>query len=164
MSIGRAQKFGFIPVFLNYLKFWNRPEYPKAVRAMHGLLGLLDIIPICQDVNVSFVRAKAAFGIGAPDVRFHGFWEQKVVRPEREDVKASFYTRERSALVVLTNLGEEPFNGPVHLDLRSMGLDPRTVTVRNAEAKDATFPMQGGAMRLEIPRHDYRLLWLVATR
>jgi len=159
LSIGRAQKFGFIPIFLNYIKFYDKPEFPQAVRAMHGLLGLLDIIPVCQDVNVSFIKAKAAFGIGEPDVEFRGFWEQKEVSAARENVKASYYKRRKSALVIVTNLSKEPFEGGVRIDFPALGLDQAKTTIKDPEAAEPPLrPEDLG--KLKIRGHDYRFIWL----
>ena len=38
LAIGSAQKLGFVPIFLNYIKFYSDPRYMQALRAQYGLL------------------------------------------------------------------------------------------------------------------------------
>ena len=160
LSIGRAQKYGFIPIFLNYIKFYNAPEYPRALRSMHALLTLLDIIPITYTPG-KLPQIKDDFGIGADDVAFHGYWRQKAVLAERADVKASYYRRPRSALIVVANLGGQPYEGKLRIDLRSLGFRGAAVHLRDPEAPGTPPPaLEGGAIRIRIARHDYRLIRL----
>ncbi len=37
LAIGTAQKFGAIPLFLNYIRFYDKPEYIPAMRAQYDL-------------------------------------------------------------------------------------------------------------------------------
>jgi hypothetical protein len=159
LSLGRTQKFGFTPIFLNYLRFWDKPEYAPAVRTMYALLGLLDLIPI--DQQFWFAQVKQDFDMGAADVRFQGYWEQTAVRTDRADVKASLYTRQHSALILVANLSKEPFAGKVEVDLERLGLASTKVLIRNPEEKDAPpLPLQDGAVTLQVPPHDFRMLWV----
>lgn len=157
LSLNRAQKFGFTPVFLDYIKYYNAPEYPQAVRTMYAVLALLDIIPI--NTQPWFAQVKQDFGIGATDVQFRGYWEQAAVQSERADVKASYYTRNGSALLIVSNLGKEPYDGKLTVDFKALGLDAAHVVLRDAEKQD-TFPytVQDGAITLMLPRHDLRMI------
>jgi hypothetical protein len=127
---------------------------------MYALLGLLDLIPI--DQQFWFAQVKQDFDIGAADVRFQGYWEQTAVRTDRADVKASLYTRPHSALILVTNLGQEPFEGKVGVDLERLGLSPAQVQIKNPEEKDTPpLLLQDGAVTLQVPPHDLRMLWVV---
>jgi hypothetical protein len=141
---------------LNYIKFFNLPEYPQAMRAMHGLLTLLDIIPISYSPG-NLAQIKQDFGIAADNVQFHGYWDQTAVQASREDVKVSYYRRNTSALIVVMNLGQEPFFGQIMLDWKTLGLDAESATIRDAESKAIHLVQRGGVM-LRVPRHDFRLL------
>jgi Family of unknown function (DUF6067)/Concanavalin A-like lectin/glucanases superfamily len=163
LGINRAQKFGFIPVFLNYIQFYDdKAATNRAFRTMHALLGLLDIIPIEQIWNGSFLKAKAAFGIGEPGVEFHGFWEQKAVSVAQADVKASYHTRKGAALIIVTNLGKQDFTGKVSIDYAALGLDPAKTIAKNPEAENATLTAADLA-QMHIPGHDYRFILLEET-
>lgn len=159
LSISRAQKFGFIPLFLNYIKFYNKPEYLPALRAQHGLLGLLDILPIEQAGDPTFAQSRATFDIGNPDVTFHGFWEQTALSTGQNEVKASYYTHPGKALIIITNLSPQPFTGWVSINIKTLGLDPGKAVIRNAEKPEsAPLPITDGKVTITIPRHDYVML------
>lgn len=166
-----AQKFGFIPVFLNYIKFYDKPEYLPAMRAQYGLLGLLDIIPICPDLGW-FFKAKADFGMSAPETTFYRYFEQREIRTGREDVKASYYRRGNRVLLLVTNLGKENYTGSISLDLKALGIEPRKAQATRLDAESAQrfdtrvrrtpMPMAADAtsVPVSIPRHDFLMLQL----
>ncbi len=153
LSISRAQKFGFAPVFLDYVKFYNKPaDYLPAMRAQHALLGLLDIVPVNQTADPTFAQARAAFGIGEPDVHFHGFWEQTAIASGDAEVKASYYTRPGKALVIITNLGAVPFSGQIAINGNALGINQPGLTIRNAGQPDsAPLPITAGKLSLKHP-------------
>lgn len=160
LSISRAQKWGQIPLFLDYIKFFsNVPEYQKFQRQYHGLTGLLDIIPIEYRTNATtnaapLLAAKEAFGIGAADVTWQGYWSQAAVVASRSDIPVSYWKRMASALALVMNLGEA-FTGPVTVDLPALGLAGGTV--KDGET-NTPYTVTGGQITMTIPRHDYRLL------
>lgn len=160
LSISRAQKYGTIPVFLNYIKFFSLPtEYAAAMRQYHGLTGLLDIIPIDSRINTTtnaapLLAAKEALGIGAADVTWQPYWTQTAVLPSRADIKASYWQRTASTLALVMNLGEA-FTGAVTVNLAGLGLTGGTV--KDGET-NAPYTVTGGQITMTIPRHDYRLL------
>lgn len=161
LSISRAQKFGLMPLFLNYIRFSGAPEYTKAIRAQHGLLWLLDIIPISASDLPEVPRIRDRFGIAEPDVTFHGYWEQTAATAERDDVKLSYWGRDHSALLIVTNLGKERYSGRIIFDLKKLGLDAAAVTVFDPEVGQVgTLPIEAGRASLTVPAHDFRLLQL----
>lgn len=161
LSIGRAQKFGFVPVFLNRVKFYNQPEYPQAMRTQHGLLTLLDIIPMSYHPG-QLAQAKQAFGIGASDVRFHGYWDQTAVDTGHPEVKASYYSRSNSLLIVVVNLGNDSYEGTLRLNSQLLGGNPSKWTLRDAESGQH-LSLSNGTCRTSILRHDFRLIQLDDT-
>jgi hypothetical protein len=171
LALGPAQKFGFIPVFLNYIKFYDKPEYLPAMRAQYALLGLLDIIPVSPELGW-FFKAKQDFGMSAPETVFRPFHAQAEVRAEREDVPISYYRRGDRLLLVVSNLGREPYTGRVSLRLEALGLAADGIVAADllpvSETRAATAyreePLRctpaGGTATLElvVPPHDFRLL------
>jgi len=171
LSLGPAQKFGFIPIFLNYIKFYDKPEYLAAMHAQYALLGLLDLIPISPELGW-FFKAKQDFGMSLPATVFHGFFEQQEFRADRDDVKISYYRRENRALCIATNLGKTPFTGTVTVDLAALGLAAgkaeaaTLLPVKEGRmsmeytAEPLAFEPAGNTLRLTIPPHDFRLVEL----
>ena len=156
-GLSRSQKFGLTHVFLNYIKFYSLPaEYTKALRAMYGVLTIHDILPI--DPEPWFAMIKKDFGITASDVNFKGFWEQAAVHPDNLNVKVSYYTRAKAALIFLTNMGED-YVGTVRVDISRLGLDPARTVASDAESKQS-IDTSGGKISMSIPRHDFKVLRL----
>jgi hypothetical protein len=174
MSLGPAQKFGFIPVFLNYVKFYSRPEYLPAMRAQYALLGLLDIIPISPELGW-FFKAKQDFGMSAPETAFHRFFDQQEIKPSRDDVKVSYYRRGDATLFLITNLGKQPYDGAVTLSLAALGLaagkfEASEVVPVNETRMSTAYKMQsltlepdGVSLRVTVPSHNFRMIRLQPT-
>ena len=172
-SIGAAQKFGFIPIFLDYIKFYNDPKYNAAVRAQVGLLALLDIIPI-NSTQGWFFKAKADFGLPSPETTFHCCFEQREITAARADVQVSYYRRAGRVLGIVTNLGKEPYEGPITIDWKALGLTAERTSVVRIDGKE---PGQNrtelliepitsgkdGMIRLAVPVHDFRVFRLEPT-
>jgi hypothetical protein len=74
-------------------------------------------------------------------------------------VKASYYKRKKSALIIVTNLGKEPFEGEVRVAFPALGLDPAKTTLKDAEAPEPLLRAEDLA-KLKIRGHDYRFVWL----
>lgn len=168
LALGPARKFGFTPVFLDYLKFWDKPEYPGAVRAQYALLALLDIIPI-NPSQAWFFKAKQDFGMREPETAFVRYFDQRRIVADRADVQISYYRRGDHLLLVVANLGREAYAGPLHLDLPALHLaaGPLSATLLDAadDRRHSTavraepLPLTGDTIpRLDIPGHDFRVV------
>jgi hypothetical protein len=169
MSLGPAQKFGFIPIFLNYLRFYNDPQYLPALHAQYALLALLDIIPISPELGW-FFKAKQDFGLIAPETSFRRFFDQREFRPARDDVKVSYYRRGPAMLLVVSNLGGEPFGGTIDVNWAALGLAPAKFTAaeivpvnegrHSTEYREEARTLEPGntGLCVSIPRHDFRLI------
>jgi len=166
LVLGPAQKFGFVPIFLNYIKYYRDPQYVPAMRAQCGLLALLDIIPV--DTTVSwFFKAKQDFGVAARDAAFHRFFDQNEIVSDRRDVCVSYYRRGDNLLLIVTNLGKEAYAGALKLDRRALGLisgelaatliDGQKPGDNNTALKTALVPFEadGATLRVRIPSHDF---------
>ena len=127
---------------------------------MYGVLAIHDVLPI--DPAPWFATIKKDFGITAADVNFRGFWEQTTVQPDNSSVKVSYYTRTNSALIFLTNMGED-YNGNVTVDISGLGLDPAKTTITDAESKQ-DISIAAGKISMSIPRHDFKVLQLAVRR
>jgi Glycoside hydrolase 123, N-terminal domain/Concanavalin A-like lectin/glucanases superfamily len=161
-SIGRTEKFGMTPAFLDEIRFSESTypmQYVAAFRAMTGLLQLMDIVPIGKYNAAwhSFMQPRFDFGMAAPDVIFHPYWTQTAITTDNASVKSSYWSRATSTLAVVTNLSEA-YSGTVTVDLASLGLTGAIAI--DAESKQP-LAMTNGAIALSIPRHDYRLIQFV---
>ncbi len=175
LGIGTLQKFGMVPIFLNYLKFWNRKEYVQASRTQYALLGLLDIIPMNVHLGWWFLE-RQKFGITDPDVKFHRYFEQKTFTAKAPEVKISYYSAKGRALLNIANCsGEKEYDGPISVDWKELGLDPKSCSVTNivghpsfyddgketagSPTEYSELPLDGnGGFAVKIPRHDF---WMV---
>lgn len=172
-SIGAAQKFGFIPIFLDYIKFYNHPKYDAAVRGHVGLLALMDIIPINSSQGW-FFKATADFGLTSPETAFHSCFEQREILAARADVQVSYYRRAGRVLAIVTNLGKEPYEGPITIDWKTLGLTAERSSVVRIDGKEPgqnrtellnepMTPEKDGTLRLAVPAHDFRMVRLEPT-
>jgi len=154
---------------LNYIRYYDRPEYRPALRAQYGLLGLLDMIPIATELGWYF-KAKEDFGVAAADATFHPFHQQHEIASGRDDVQISYYRRPGKVLAIVTNLGKTPYDGVLKLDAAGMGLreqpvratllDEQAPKSQNTEVRREPLPPSQAGPRLAIPPHDFQLIWL----
>jgi hypothetical protein len=173
LSTCEAQKYGAIPLFLNFVKFFNKPEYLPAMRAQFAVLGLLDMIPINPELGWIF-KAKQDFGMSVPETTFHRWFEQKEAKTSRSDVVASYYRRDNRILCIVSNLGNDRYDGGIKLDLAALGLkagqmhassiDSSKAERLNTEIQreDLPFATDGASLKLAIPRHDFRMILIDA--
>lgn len=166
-SLGPAQKFGSMPLFLDYIKFYNDPKYLTAERAEYGLLGLFDITSVNPALGWVF-KAKQDFGVAAKEVTFHRYFKQKEITTSRDDVKVSYYQKGNHVLFIITNLGKDPFDGTVTVDLKALGIslpkatvtwvDSANAEITNTEVKRTLLTLENATLKLQIPQHDFRLI------
>ena len=185
LSTSQSQKFGIIPVFLNYLPHWST-DYDKKLRSQYALLGLLDIIPYATE-HGWFFKAKHDFGWDAPATRFHPYYRQREVRTDRDDVAVSYYRRGDRVLALVTNLGAEAYEGAVRFELAALGMREGSAM---ATRIDAAQPMvyntthkrwdhtqntamrrdplewasDGASLTVTIPSHDFSLIEVQAKQ
>jgi hypothetical protein len=59
----------------------------------------------CATPEFSFpiYQARMDFGIGAPDVEFHGYWEKDAPKTSEPEVAVSYYTRTQDVMLILGN-------------------------------------------------------------
>jgi hypothetical protein len=169
LALGPAQKFGFVPIFLNYIKYYSDPHYLSAIRGQYGLLGLFDIIPF-ESVGGWFFKAKLDFGVTSPKTTFHRFFEQRAISTDRADVPVSYYARGNELLLIATNLGKEVYSGPVMLDRKALGLPQGKLTASAIDGQKPgdystavqmtplRFDADGSTLRVRIPSHDFAMI------
>ncbi|MCC7519948.1 MAG: hypothetical protein IT578_12285 [Verrucomicrobiae bacterium] len=159
-----GRQFGFVPFFLSEIKLGK--DLTAAIRAgtrsEFALLLLHELIiwpayALDPETVKQVDRAKGEFDLGAADVVFHPYWEKnKIARTDSKDVVVTLWKRPGKALAVVANLGEARETS-VSLDFKALGLAPKTI--KDFESQQA-LSWQGDALKLTIPRHDYRLLWI----
>jgi len=103
----------------------------------------------------------------------HPYFEQKAIATGRNDVKISYYKRDRSVLAIITNLGKTPYEKTVRLDLKALGLDAAKVKIELLDEDPKTRPegaqwagklmrkellLENGTLKLTIPPHDFRMI------
>jgi len=126
------------------------------------LLLLHDIIGRVEDMDNRVLPAKLSFGQGADDVEFLGYWVlQPDVDPEEKGLKMSAWVRRKrgTALLAVANLGSEAWSGELPLPFKTLGLPPNAVAA-DGEENHPRLPLENGQLRLDVPRHNYRLVLL----
>jgi hypothetical protein len=166
-----TQKFGSAPLFLDYIKFYNKPEYRQAVRAQYAVLGQVDITPI-NTALAWYMKVRLDFGVAEPDATFHGFFAQKEITSGNKEVPVSYYRSGGKVLVQVSNFGNDAFSGTLNVDLAALGLKPGQVRATQFEdggsksqdtlLLETDIPVQAGGATIpvDVPRHDFRLIQL----
>ncbi|MCC7350886.1 MAG: hypothetical protein IT446_09975 [Phycisphaerales bacterium] len=160
-----GRQFGFVPFFLSEIKLPK--DQTKAIhagtRSEFALLWLNEIASwpaygIDQATVDNAIRAKGQFDIAAADVKFHPYWEKdKVVKTDSSDTVVSLWSRPGKALAVVANLGEAR-DCAVSIDFSRLGLNPKVI--RDFESGESLSPGPDGSLKVPLPRHDYRLIWI----
>ena len=69
-----------------------------------------------------------AFGI--QDARMIGYWDRACpVKTDRDDVLATVYAKQGTALVALASWAKEPVNATLDIDWAALGLDPKQAVI-----------------------------------
>jgi hypothetical protein len=161
LGVSRAVKYGWIPVFLDEISghLSKDRKYGAYYRSMIAMLELADISPIgtYNGPWINYMRPRLTFGIAAPDVTFHGYWDQIEIQSDNADVKASYYRRTTTALAIISNLGEAPYTGNITIDASALGLS--NLAARDGET-DKIIDVTNNTIRVSIPRHDYLMIQL----
>ena len=111
-------------------------------------------------------KARDVFRPWDPEVSFAGYWENdELVKSGSPDLPVSLYLRPDSLLLILGNTGKEAAEALITLDWNALKLDPRQLTVTDAETGDAipASKLEKG-FTLKVDRHDLRLALIAAPR
>jgi hypothetical protein len=115
------------------------------------------------DQRQSWWQTKFTFGIGEPDVVFHGYQSQKVFSASDPNLKVTYYQRPRSILAYVANFGPEEYKGNVTVQTSAFSAAPASVVAKDAET-GSPVPLTGGALNIEVPSHDCRVIQLDTQR
>ena len=128
---------------------------------------------------------RTAFGIDDPSVRFVPFWDGEALGlvSKTKGVKTSAWVKDGKgeALVIVTNWNgdDKPAAAKIELDLKKLGLPsdaiatdaewqpPRMARPKKGETpppppQPPTFEFKKGVLKLDVPRHDYRMVKIAA--
>ena len=133
-SIGRAQKFGFIPVWMT-MAGRGGAQWSLAGRQTFGWCWIHDSVPEVHTHRRGWplVYYRQQWGIARDDVRFHGYWKQTAARPADDTFLASYWTHPRdnadgnTALLLVMNMhyrNEGKTRVKVTLDPDALGVGP----------------------------------------
>jgi hypothetical protein len=124
-TIGRGQKFGYIPVWMDQA---GRGGFMQGSRQVWGWTWLHDTVP--EYHTCSFTQPtlgmRVAWGIAQDDVRFLPFWKNPAVTTSDDQFVASTWTRLRqgsggqarpTAMLLVMNLHKDPAKRQVTLTL-----------------------------------------------
>jgi len=94
------------------------------------------------------------------EATFHPWWTDPLGLDGKPDIVASAYTRDGTALFVISNRGSSPASVVLKPDLERLGLAPGR-PVDDAE-QPASHPMklQESGIPIEVAPHDFRLVWV----
>ena len=158
LGISAARKFGFVPVMWRGLQCCERqPYFELKQRKAECLYQMHDILQADQRQN--WWQTKFAFGIGEPDVVFHGYQSQKAFSASDPNLKVTYYQRPHSVLAYLGNFGPSEYEGTVNIQTSAFGSAPAAITAKDAET-GSPVPLTEGALTIEVPSHDCRVVQL----
>jgi hypothetical protein len=125
-SIGRAQKFGFIPVWMNQAGRGGGPRSGFHARQLFGWAWLHDVVPEYHTSTRghALVAVRQRWGIDKDDVSFIPYWNNTAVKTDDPQFLASAWTRRGGKLLVeVMNLHKDD-KTTVHLtlDAKALGL------------------------------------------
>ncbi len=154
-SIGRSQKFGFIPVWMDQA---GRGGYHQGSRQLWGWVWLHDAVPEyhTNQFTMPTLGMRVAWGIAEDDVEFLPYWNNPAVATGDEQLLASVWTRPGKAMIMVLNLNKGAGNQPVklHIDGAKLGL-PKDFKVYDLESKpevvDARAAVQAWAAAAATP-------------
>ncbi len=122
-SIGRGQKFGYIPVWMDQA---GRGGFMQGSRQVWGWVWLHDTVPEYHTCSFTLptLGMRVAWGIDQDDVAFIPFWNNPVATTGDAQFLASVWTRPGKAMVLVMNLNKDPAKRKVtlKLDAAKLGL------------------------------------------
>lgn len=165
VRVGRdGHRWGIVVTFLPPTGPWDGRDAPEVYRRAHrtasALLLLHDIhrLPPPWDkiADQKPREALLSWGITAPNVTFHPYWrERDSIRCKPQTVKASYWRRGESMLIIVTNTDRT--QTVAILDLSALRI--QSATFVDAETNEK-FVAQNGALKLPIIGRNFRLLIL----
>ena len=126
-SIGRSQKFGLAPIWMNQVgRGGGTAKGPlhRMARQVCGWCWMFDTNVELHTVSRGRAQQwlRVHWGIGADDVKYHPYWRQALVRTADKDVIVSVWTRPGSALLQVFNLARTGRKARLTLAPAALGL------------------------------------------
>ena len=143
-SIGRSQKFGFVPVWMT-MAGRGGAQWSLAGRQTFGWCWIHDSVPEVHTHHRGrpLVQYREQWGIMRDDVMFEGYWNQTAARPNDDKFLVSYWTRpqdgeahDNTALLLAMNMhyrGEGVSKVKIKIDPKELGV-PKDFTVYNMES------------------------------
>lgn len=115
-AIGRGQKFGYIPVWMDQA---GRAGFMQGSRQVWGWAWIHDTVPEYHTCSFTMptLGLRMAWGIDQDDVSFVPFWDNPAVATGDAQFVASAWTRPGKAMLLVLNLNKDPAKRKVILKL-----------------------------------------------
>ncbi len=187
-----AKQFGQVPMIGMSSPQWKAPLFAADTRCMMMLCLLNDhdvgsFGHRDPRIVAKLRHARNIFKPWEKDVRFVGYWESsEFVKASPADIKVSLFRRPGAALLVLGNVGDATVRATIEPNWKALGLDASRVEALNTETAEKLplpprgrgegegapskrgptltppSPWKGEGFRIDVPRHDVRLILLAA--
>ena len=159
-----GRQFGFVPFFMSsiHLGKENKDAIRKGTRSEFALLLLHEIISwpardIDNETVNTVIKVNSDFNLGAKDVIFYPYWgKDSVIKTDSDTIKVSLWKRPRRILAVVANLGEQK-ETKIKIDFDKLKFTPKNI--KDYESNEVLL-LKNGYLNLNIPRHDFRLIWI----
>lgn len=132
-TIGRSQKFGFIPIWMDQA---GRGGDLDGSRLMWGWCWQHDVVPEYHTSHHMHapLAVRVKWGIAEDDVRYTPFWDNEVITPSDDDVIVSHWTQPGSkVLIQVMNLNREQTEATLTLDVDALKL-PKGAKIYDLES------------------------------
>ncbi|MBI4024509.1 MAG: hypothetical protein HY360_05975 [Verrucomicrobia bacterium] len=156
-------QFGTAPVFLPKLaaEDWNNPKPTRTLVAWTLPLGIQPWGFNCNIPELNkLCAAQDQFGIGASE--FFPFWKHSAIFTTQGNgappLHISFWKKKNAALVAFSNLSDQPFDGLVVVNIKSLGGRTTGKLTAADGYSGETMPVNAGAIQLRIAEKDFRLV------
>ena len=161
-----GKQWGLVPVWLptgSPEDCWGSGADRRRVsRSLLAMTLIHDVLlwpshKVDQDEAAIVDEVKKEFGIGEPDVEFHGYWEKRAVASSA-DVLVSYWQRPGQTLLVAANLARQDMEVDVRFDPKAMGLGAQVAAIDGVSRE--AIQCAGDSFRMRVPWHEYRLVLL----
>jgi len=144
-TIGRAQKFGYIPIWMDQA---GRGGFHAGSRQVWGWVWLHDAVPEYHTSSFTLptLGMRVAWGLAEDDVRYQPYWDNPGVTRSDDQFLVSTWTRPGKAMLMIFNLHRDAEQTQVKLDLdaEKLGL-PSDFRLYNLESKAAVVAARAAA-------------------